>query len=224
MTRVIFEGREVGVDELKGSKRLREARAPVTAAGAGLADEDAAYVFAGDEAFDKWAAEVGVAERVDVVRRNAATLAKNKDRFDEREDKRIRERNRRAKESLEKFARGAGEPITSRELLERWVEQNPEEEERRPIDPFVAWDRVNYAGHWIFPCCATPVMHEWNDRISSIMMVSALGMFCEHSWFAGAKLWLFGIPFWGVPDLTPWVMRPGVSWDRQISSFALFAG
>lgn len=224
MTRVIFEGREVGVDELTGSKRLRDARAPVTAAGAGLPDEDAAYVFAGDEDFDKWAAEVGVAERVGTVRRNAARLADNKDRFDEREDKRIRERNRRARESLEKFARGADEPITSRELLQRWVEENPEEEERRPIDPFVAWERVNYAGNWIFPCCAAPVMHDWNERISSIMMVSAVGMFCEHTWFGGAKLWLFGFPFRGVPDLTTWVMRPGVSWNDQISSFALFGG
>lgn len=221
MTRVIFEGREIGADDLKRSPKLRDARAPVTAAGAGLPDEDAAYVFTRHEEFDEWAADVGVADRVRNVRGHADKLLKTKDKFGEREEKELRERHRRAKASLEKLSKDTGEPVTSRKLLERWVRENSPDD-KRPIDPFIAWDGLNHTGDWMFTAAVAPRLWDWNDRISSLTVVMAVAMFCEHDWFGGARLWLFGVPGYGIGDLSRWTMRYGQSWDNQISSFALF--
>lgn len=222
MKRVIFNGEELGVEELHRHERFRRARAPITAVGSGLPDEEAAYVFAARSDFEAWAADTAVADKVDVITRKVSRLLRRKGHFTTRDERKIRARNDEMKASLKRHARRSGEPLTSPELLQRWIEENPVEGEL--VDPFVGWERANYAGGWIFPCCASPLMHDWNDRLSSIMMISAVGMFSEHSWWGGAKLWLFGVPFFGFPDLSSFAVRPGQNWDKRISSYALFGG
>jgi hypothetical protein len=216
---VIFQGQELTWDELERHESFRRAEEPITAAGAGLPDAQA-YVFATRADFDEWAAEAGVADRVEAVTHKAEGLKARKATFTDREEEEIRANAQRLKRSLEEHVRRTGGRLASPETLQRWVEEQAAE--GRPIDPFVGWDRTNYTGAWMLFSSGAPRLGPWNDWLSSIMMVSALGMFCEHDWLGGAKLWLFGLPFFGFPDLGTFALRPGVTWDKQISSFLLF--
>jgi hypothetical protein len=222
MTRFIFRGKTVERDTLQHDERFKRSSSPITVAGTGLPERDTVYLFEDDETFTRWTMDVGVEEQVTVVKRRAAEFVKRKPTYSDREDREIWGRNGTFRSSLAEFALQRGESVSSPELVQQWITENPIRQEL--VDPFVGWDEPNYTGDWIFPCCAAPIMHDWNDRLSSIQMISALGMFCEHWWFGGAKLWLFGLPSWGTPDLSWFIMRPGRSWDNQISSFSLLGG
>lgn len=220
MKKYIYRGQELDVDALQRNDELHRSTAPILAAGVGLPDKDVAYIFTADDEFDDWARKVKVHDKVEKVKQKADKWSKKRNNYKKEEDERIWARNNEMKLSLSKLAAETGQPITSMELLERWISQLPENDERR--DPFIGYDGTHFTGDWFFSCCVAPFFPMgWNDRLSSIVMVFGLGMFCEHEWFGGSKLWLFGLPGAWFDDLNNFTTPAGWGWGNRISSYAL---
>ena len=237
--RHMFRGRLLEEDQLKVDKEFNSLDRVSVIVGPDLPQEDVAYVFESDGAFDEFLQDVPYGDKFRELNETAAA-AQRLENQDHRETKRRQqEAVMSVTQRLQALSEHTGLSIDSPEFRQRAegslleppilqaaaVAQEEETTEFLGLfEVLVAYDSFNLGGSWTTLVRTMPNLSwiGWNDRMSSVRSLNLVGgyaMFSEHTWYRGSKLHLvFGPIVSSYPNLDDFSTAPGVGWSDRISS------
>ncbi len=155
------------------------------------------YVFASEADFINWSK--GTPHASDVAKA-VASMSALRQRGEADRDQimaRFNENNQRIETEMEKLSTQMNLPWPSEELFRKGHELGI-------IHSLLLFDPTWYSPPFrMFEESAMPDFRWINfDKVTSSLYVSGVGALYDNYWFSGRVLWLAGVPFWGIPDLS----------------------